>query len=199
MTSADIIQFGLIVVLITQTIYLAKQTNFFKRSSQANLVETWRKELRGIEFRSLLTDLPELPNETEFEKLVGVLHRMHFLFKEKLLKPSDFSIFFIILYMATLYVDFRKTQTYKDSYLKLQSIFNDFNDDVDAILYPFTMPTTSMYEKIMDQIPTLKKNNLTDLITKNWKHALFGFKIHIWFTVKIRRKHIFALEPPVEQ
>lgn len=155
------------------------------------------RELALIKFNILYPENPDdLPDVNEFENLLNILHRMHNQFKDKLLKPSDFSIFFVILYSATQYEKLRQTDSYKENYLKLQIIFEDFNKDVDAVLYFFTIPTTSYYEKMFKEISFLKKYKLGDALLKNWSASMLGFKIAVWWDVKIKRKQTFELKPP---
>jgi len=197
----QLLQIFLILVLIAQVRYLARQTNFFRRSSQANLKETWRKEFLQINFNSLDPEDPNaLPDENEFEKLTNALFRMHLHFKEKLLKPSDFAIMFVLLFRATNYESLRKTVTYRENYLKLQEIFNDFNKDVDAIMYFFTLPTTSMYEEIFAKIPLFKKyKSLKKTLIGNWGNVMLGFRIKIWWDIHIKRIQTFELKPPISE
>lgn len=196
---ALLLQAILIIVLIFQVGYLARQTNFFRRSSQANLTETWSREFSQINFNSLYPEDPNaLPDENEFEKLTNALFRMHLHFKEKLLKPSDFAIMFVVLFMATNYESLRKTVTYRENYLKLQEIFNDFNRDIDAVLYVFSLPTTSWYEEIFDQIPLFKKYaSLKKTLIGNWSSVMLGFRIKIWWDIHIKRIQTFELKPPI--
>ena len=196
-----LLQIALILVLIAQVGYLARQTNFFRRSSQATLTETWRNAFENIDFNSLYPeDANSVPNENEFRKLTEVLHRMHFLFREKLLKPSDFAIMFVILYMATNYENLRKTKTYKENYLRLQEIFNDFNRDVDAVLYFFTLPSTTLYEEIFDKISLFKKyQSMKKVLIGNWRSVMTGFRLSIWWDIHVKRKQTFELKPPISE
>ena len=196
---ALLLQAILIIVLIFQVGYLARQTNFFRRSSQANLTETWSREFSQINFNSLYPEDPNaLPDENEFEKLTNALFRMHLHFKEKLLKPSDFAIMFVVLFMATNYESLRKTVTYRENYLKLQEIFNDFNRDIDAVMYVFSLPTTSWYEEIFDQIPLFKKyKSLKKTLIGNWSSVMSGFRIKIWWDIHIKRIQTFELKSPI--
>ncbi len=197
----SLLQAILIIVLIFQVRYLARQTNFFRRSSQANLTETWNREFSQINFDSLYPEDPNvLPDENEFEKLTNSLFRMHSHFKEKLLKPSDFAVMFVVLYSATTYENLRKTKTYKEKYLKLQEIFNDFNRDVDAVLHFFTIPSTTMYEEIFDQIPLFKKyQSMAKAMIGNWKLVMTAFRLVIWWDIHVKRKQTFELKPPISQ
>ncbi len=196
-----LLQAILIIVLIFQVGYLARQTNFFRRSSQATLTETWRNAFVNIDFNSLYPeDVNAVPNENEFQKLTQVLHRMHFLFREKLLKPSDFAIMFVVLVMATNYENLRKTKTYKENFLRLQEIFNDFNRDVDAVLYFFTLPSTTWYEEIFDKISLFKKyESMKKVLIGNWRSVMTGFRLKIWWDIHISRKQTFELKPPISQ
>ena len=191
----------LIIVLIIQTTYLARQTNFFRRSSQSALTESWNKELASIKSNILYPEDPnELPDENEFDKLVQVLHRMHNQFKDKLLKPSDFAIFFVILYSTTKYEKLRQTNTYRENHLRLQIIFDDFSKDVDAVMYFFTIANTSTYEEILGEVGLFKKyDSLKKAALKDWLSTMRGFKIGIWWNVKVKRKQTFELEPPITE
>jgi len=196
-----LLQTALILVIMAQVGYLARQTNFFRRSSQATLTETWRNAFGNIDFNSLYPEGANvIPNENEFRKLTEVLHRMHFLFREKLLKPSDFAIMFVVLFMATNYENLRKTKTYKENYLRLQEIFNDFNRDVDAVLYFFTLPSTTLYEEMFDKIPLFKKyESIKKALIGNWKSVMTGFRLSIWWDIHIKRKQTFELKPPISE
>ncbi len=194
-----LLQVTLILVLIAQVGYLARQTNFFRRSSQANLTETRRNDFTDINFNPLYPEDPNaLPDENEFEKLTNALYRLHPHFREKLLKPSDFAPMFVILYLATQYEKLRKTKTYSENYLRLQSIFGDLNNDVDLIMYFFTLPTTSWYEEIFEKISFIEKNKLKKHLIKNWTSVLLGFKIKIWWDVHVKKAQTFSLQPPIK-
>ena len=186
----------LIIVLIIQTGYLARQTNFFKRSSQSTLTNSWNKELFSIKPNILsLKNLNIFLDEDEFANMIDILHRMHNQFKDKLLKPSDFAIFFVSLYLATINKNLKQTNTYRENYLKLQIIFNDFNKDVDAVMYFYTLPNTSAYEKILDEIRIFKKyKRLKKAAFKNWPLMIRSLKIGIWWKMKVERKQFFKLD-----
>lgn len=197
-TISDLIQIVLIFVFVIQTAYLATQTNFLRRSSQANLTEVWKKEFTTINFDVLYPEKPNLPDPVEFEALVKILQKMHPHFRERLLKPSDFSIMFLVLFFATLYDDFRKDKVYKENYLNLQVIFNDFNKDPDVVLFFLSMPSTSIFEDGLKTIRSTKGNEkLQKKLLHNWVGMQVGFRIGAWIKIKIKRKGFFELKPPI--
>lgn len=195
----SLVQIGLIIVFIIQTGYLARQTNFGRRSSQASLIEVWNKEFVNINLESLTPEKGKSPDPVQFIQLVQVLHKMHSYFREKLLKPSDFSIMFILLSFATRYDELRKTDEYNENYLKLQEIFNDFNKDVEVALFFFSLPPKSLYEEALQNVSLTKHDKkLGEKYMHNWAKLQIWFRIWFWFRIKIKRDYIFKLEVPLK-
>lgn len=194
-----LVQISLILVLMVQVGYLARQTNFFRRSSQTQLTETWITKFSGINTDLLLPEDPNgLPNLAQFNELVLVFSQLHTHFREKLLKPSDFTVFFLILFKATYYEQLRKSKSYEENFLHLQNTFNDFNNDVDAVLYLLNLLTPSMYSEMLDKIKmgSFKKTLIKGTLT-NWASSQTGFRLGAWFSIKIRNIKFFELKPPI--
>lgn len=193
----SLIQIILIIFFIIQTAYLVRQTNFGVRSSQANLMEVWRKELQTVDIDLLYVEPNVSPNEQEFQKLIDIVTRMQYQFKEKLLKPADFSAMFIALHFAIQNDNLRKTTIFRENYLKLQTIYIIFKRDIDVALFLFRLPSTSMYEEILKDVKRVK--GLDKIMLSNWVQAELGFRIALWWQLKVKRKDFFVLSTPIEK
>lgn len=196
----DTIQIILIIVFIAQTFYLARQTNFGRRSSQANLTETWIKEFQTVNTSLLSTKNSHVPDEAEFVKLINILDRMHLLLRQKLLKPSDFADIFLKLYDLTSDIAFRKTVSYMENYLKLQNIFHEFNKDMDVIMIYFnTLPPSGYKEVFNEQKGILRvAEPVQEWYLRHWIFFQILLKTFTFINVKIRRSQFFELEEPMK-
>ena len=190
-----IIDIVLVCVLIAQSRILSAQATHYRRTSQVSLME---EKISDIKISSIKLINEKRVDANLFDDLTMKLYNIHYLFKEKVLKPVDFAIEFSKLFYVIQFNEFYKTNTYNKNYLRLQIIFDDFNRDVDAIvrtIYNSSLEST-------EQIDDLKINKIMKRLLKNnfhdWASVLNGTKLGVWTAVRICRRKRFKLIPPLE-
>ena len=176
----------LAIGLIIQTSYFIKQTNHARRSSQVILTETWRGKLNESGYDQLQPGGKVTNAKLSFFNVVAKLSSMHNLFRDKILKPSDFADVFLAIYGAIIYSNIRKTSEYKDNYLRLQQIFHDFND-ADTVLYMFDMFSYSDLEEVLGKIQNKTMKYFFKQSLRDWTSFQAVLRISLWLMIKIRK------------
>ena len=196
-TVGVILDVVLITVLIAQSRILSAQATHYRRTSQVTLrAEKFSKIQKLTEDLNVQIFNKKRMDNNTFDKLTMILYGMHYLFKEQVLKPVDFVLVFQILWAATLFNKYYETKTYRNRYLILQIIFNDFNRDVNGIVRLML----NQNSKLDNQIEWLKLNKISKMFLNKVLHDWPGFQtlvtVDIWLAVHIRRKKHFKLIPP---
>ena len=192
-TTSDLIQMVLILVLIVQASYLHKQTTVLRRTSQANIVESWFKK-QPLTMESIMV-LYDHMDEVKFQKLINMLYDAHSYFMRKLLNPLDLSKYFNILHFVIIEHKICDTRIYYDNYLKLQEIYGYYDHDVDSFMATISNIQTSEVEKAF--INFRFKNSLK-VCLKHWNSLKFIIRLIAWIDVKLLRRKFFDLPTPVK-
>ena len=192
-TTSDLIQMVLIFVLIVQASYLHKQTTVLRRTSQANIVESWFKK-QPLTMESMMV-LYDHMDEVKFQKLINMLYDAHSYFMRKLLNPLDLAQYFNILNFVIIKHKIYDTQIYYENYLKLQEIYGDYSHDIDSIMAIISNIQTSELEKAFINI---RFKNSLKICLKYWNFLKFIIRLVAWIDVKLLRRKFFNLPTPVE-
>ena len=188
-----IVNIVLVMVLVGQSRILNAQATHYRRTSQVILMEQKINELQllSVDLVTKLT-IEQHVDDNLFNDLTMKLYNMNYLFKEKVLKPVDFAIVFKGLWWATRFNEYYKTETYRNKYLDLQIIFNDFNNDVDAIIRMYSIPNPDF----LDQVKT---NGISKMWLNHAKNDWPGFqkslRMYVWLMVHIKNYKHFKLTP----
>lgn len=193
---AVIIQIILIAIIIVQTSYIGTQMRYNRRVNQYTITREWHQKLRAIYHNNTTPNLndPQI-NDNEFLALIDTFRDMHPMFKDKLLKPSDFTIMFLRLYVLTQDHDIQKSDVFRANHLQLQNIFDDFNKDVDVIMYLINSVDLDMMEKLESTYSknSFKKTSLKEAL-KKWPSYQKYFKFAFIILIKIRKREFFKLK-----
>lgn len=191
-----IVQSILLTVIIIQTLYIGNTMRFNRRINQYQLTHEWNQQLRDV-YRDEST--PHLNDsqvyENEYQNLIIIFQDMHHLFKDKLLKSSDFSTMFVRLYVLTNLEAKNKSPVFYKNYIILKTIYNDFNNiDVGMILLSYVDNSV-----LDDMSKTIDKNSFTGFglksLKENYSFSKFQriLKIGLWIQLKVKKQPLFEL------
>ena len=193
LTTSDLIQMVLIIVLIVQAFYLHIQTTVLRRTSQANIVESWF-EKQQLTMESIMV-LHDHMDEIKFQKLINMLYDAHGYFMRKLLNPIDLAKYFNILYFVIIEYKICDTRIYYDNYLKLQEIYGDYDHDIDSFMAIISNIQTSELEKAFINF---RFKSFIKIYLKNWNYLKFILRLVVWINAKLLRKKLFNLPIPAK-
>ena len=193
LTTSDLIQMVLIIVLIVQAFYLHIQTTVLRRTSQANIVESWF-EKQQLTMESIMV-LYDHMDEIKFQKLINMLYDAHGYFMRKLLNPIDLAKYFNILYFVIIEYKICDTRIYYDNYLKLQEIYGDYDHDIDSFMAIISNIQTSELEKAFINF---RFKSFIKMYLKNWNYLKFILRLVVWINAKLLRKKLFNLPIPAK-
>ncbi len=193
LTTSDLIQMVLIIVLIVQAFYLHIQTTVLRRTSQANIVESWF-EKQQLTMESIMV-LHDHMDEIKFQKLINMLYDAHGYFMRKLLNPLDLAKYFNILHFVIIEYKICDTRIYYDNYLKLQEIYGDYDHDIDSFMAIISNIQTSELEKAFINF---RFKSFIKMYLKNWNYLKFILRLVVWINAKLLRKKLFNLPIPAE-
>lgn len=192
------IQIILVVVIIIQTGYIGSTMKMNRRKNQYQLTIEWNQKLRNIYHNKpvLNTNDPYI-YENEYQDLIYLFQDMHILFKDKLLKSSDFFIMFMRLYTLTMLEANKKSSVFLRNHMILNTIYHDFNNiDVGMMLFHYSDNDT-----IDEIIKSMNENSFQRLDFENLKTTYpkiqRWIKLGLWFKLKIKKEQLFKL-PSIE-
>lgn len=189
-----IVQFILVVVIIIQTTYIGNSLRLNRRMNQYQLLNEWNQKLRDVYEDKTIPHIsdPQVYND-EYQNLIFVFQDMHGLFKDKLLKSSDFMIMFMRLQRLTDIEAENNSAVFKQYHMILQTIYDDFNN-IDCAMKLFDYFDNGIADEIMKEAnkDSLLKIGMNDLI-KNFSKRQKWLRLGLWFSIKIKKNSFFVL------
>lgn len=189
------VQIILISIIIIQTSYIGSTMRFNRRLTQYDLTHEWRQKLTKTYLQSgIIPNISdEAINTNEVQELIDTFSDMHSLFRDKLLKSSDFIPQFVRLHTLVITESKKQTDVFKSNHIQLQLIYNDFNK-VDVVMEMLNYVDIEILDSIKEK---LGKNTIrglgVDAYKKNYVKWFVFLKLVMWYNIKIKKTSFFKL------
>ena len=188
-----IVQSILVGVIIIQTIYIGTSLRLNRRMNQYQLVNEWTQKLRDVYRNHSTPHMMDPQVKNEYQNLIFIFQDMNALFKDKLLKSSDFMIIFMRLKCLTDIEAENDSAVFKQHHMILQTIYDDFNN-IDCGMNLFRYLDNDIANHIMKEA---KKDSILEIgikdLMKNYSKRQKWLRLGLWINIKIRKKPLFVL------
>jgi len=187
----SIIQIILVIVIITQTRYVGNSITFTRKITQYNMAKEWEDRLYHIfKNNSPGEDWPD----QIYQNIVNEFSNMDSLFRNKLLKPVEFTTLFYRLYIETLDKNNSNLELYRENYFQLQRIYKNFNK-VDVCMKIFGQLNLNDWDEMTSQLKSVwyTKEMVKEANTKYINKIFNILKIWFWIRIYVKKLTIFEL------